>query len=268
MAKKIVIQAQKGGVGKTTTALSLAGAITKIGNENENPFKVLLIDFDGSCNLTQYLGISLDSSCDIEGHLSRICYEGNDPDPFEGIVQHDEGFYILPGSKILNDLANTLSGDTSNVGVLAYYLNMISDSFDFIIIDTMPSYSFLTLTALAAADSVIIPTLPEYGSIYTLDDVFAQIDMVKSSYNENLEILGLLISKADWRYSFTKGVNKLLHEVYPDVNIFNTAIPTRSAVFTAVAIGSTVLAYDKRNGASTAYLNFAKEVLAHYGYTN
>ena len=186
--KVIALTNQKGGVGKTTTAVNLGVGLAKQGK------KVLLIDADAQANLTMALGYNRPD--DIPVTLSTIMQNIIDDKSFDasgGILHHSEDVDLLPSNIELSGFEVRLINAMSRESVLKTYVNEVRKNYDYVLIDCMPSLGMITINALAAADSVIIPTQPHYLSAKGLELLLRSVSMVKRQINPKLRIDGILM---------------------------------------------------------------------------
>ena len=187
--KVIALTNQKGGVGKTTTAVNLGVGLAKQGK------KVLLIDADAQANLTMALGYNRPD--DIPITLSTVMQSIIDDKSFDasgGILHHGEGIDLLPSNIELSGFEVRLINAMSRERVLKTYVNEVRKNYDYVLIDCMPSLGMITINALAAADSVIIPTQPHYLSAKGLELLLRSVSMVKRQINPKLRIDGILMT--------------------------------------------------------------------------
>ena len=187
--KVIALTNQKGGVGKTTTAVNLGVGLVQQGK------KVLLIDADAQANLTMALGYNRPD--DIPITLSTVMQNIIDDKSFDvsqGIIHHGEGVDLLPSNIELSGFEVRLINAMSRERVLKTYVNEVKKNFDYVLIDCMPSLGMITINALAAADSVIIPTQPHYLSAKGLELLLRSVSMVKRQINPKLRIDGILMT--------------------------------------------------------------------------
>lgn len=257
MAKVIAIVNQKGGVAKSTTCVNLG-----IGLVNEG-YKVLAIDLDPQGSLTESLGYQNPDELEITVATILHC-EMNDiefPEGF-GILHHMEGMDILPANIDLSVVEVNLVNVMSREYVLKHFIKMISSQYDYILIDNMPSLGMLTVNALAAADSVIIPVMAHYLPVKGLEQLMQTIYKVRKSINRKLSIDGILLTMVDKRTNFSKEIIELLRENYGEyINIYRTAIPFSIRAAETSAEGVSIYKHDPRGRVAEAYKNLVEEVI-------
>lgn len=254
--KIIALANQKGGVGKSTTTINLGAGLAKSGK------KVLLIDADPQGNLTTMLGIHQpdELSATLAANLEKIILD-KPLDREEGILHCEEGVDLLPSNIELSatevNLVNTMSRET----VLKTYLKEIRSSYDYILIDCMPSLGMLTLNALTAADSVIIPVQSHYLSAKGLEHLLKTIRKVQRQLNPKLQIEGILLTMTQSRTNFSKEIGELLRNTYGrNIHIFQSEIPFSIKGAEMSAYGKSIFSFEPKGRVAAAYENFTKEV--------
>ena len=238
--KVIAIVNQKGGVAKTTTTLNLGAELAKAGN------KVLLVDFDPQSSLTIALG-QFDENIPSIADLMQLEIEDRDLLNKEDIMINIYGMDLLPGSR--EQILKT---------VLAKY----KKDYDYILIDCGPSLGMLTINALTAADSVIIPVEAEYLSAKGMELLLRSVAMTKRKLNPSLKIDGILITRVDKRNNLSGQIIKMVRDAYESLNIFDSQIPERIAVGKSLSKHELVAGFEKNSDAAIAYKKLAQEVLA------
>ena len=254
--KTIALANQKGGVGKTTTAASLGIGLSRQGK------KVLLIDADAQGNLTQMLGWSQpdELSPTLSTLMEKIIAE-QPIAPDEGILCHPSGVHLVPANIELSALEVTLVNTMSRETVLRQYLSTVADRYDYALIDCMPSLGMLTINALTAADSVIIPVQAQYLPAKGLEQLLRTITRVKRQLNPKLEVDGIVLTMVDKRTNLSKDVCAALRSAYGHaLKIYRAEIPVSTRTAESAASTHSVLTYDANGPASMAYKALAKEV--------
>lgn len=254
--KVIAIANQKGGVGKTTTTLSLGVGLTKLGK------KVLLIDTDPQSDLTASMGWTetekLDKNISSLMDSAILC---EDVKVEDAILHHKENIDLIPSSLDLSVTESNLFNAYSRETTLKSCIDPIKNKYDYILIDCMPSLGMLTINALTASDSVIIPVQSQFLAARGMTHLLKTIDMTKKRLNANLEIEGVLLTLSDSRTNLSKDINNFMRENYgKHIKIFNVQIPIAIKTAESTLQGESIFSYDKNNKVATAYLEFAKEV--------
>ena len=254
--KVIAVTNQKGGVGKTTTTASLG-----IGLSQENK-RVLLIDADAQASLTLSLGYAKPDELPVT--LTDIMQSVIDDTPIpdgHGILHHGEGVDLLPSNIELSGFEVRLINAMSRESVLKTYVNEVRKNYDYVLIDCMPSLGMITINALAAADSVIIPTQPHYLSAKGLELLLRSVSMVKRQINPKLRIDGILMTMVMPRTNISKEITATVKSAYGQrIKVFDTEIPHSIRAVEATAEGKSIFAYDKSGKVAAAYEQFGKEV--------
>lgn len=259
MTKVIAIANQKGGVGKTSTAVNLGAGLVREGHD------VLLIDLDAQANLTMALGFQ--NPDEMQYTISNVLQKAvreETIDPSEGIQTTDEGIDLMPSNIQLSGYEASLVNEYGREAMLKQYIEAVRMNYDYIIIDCQPSLNILTVNALAAADSVLIPTQPQYFSTAGLQMFFQTVGKVQRKINPDLKIEGVLVTMMDKRPNFTKDLVARLREAYGNqVNVFQAEIPTSIRMTESGANGKSIFAYDPKGKVAQAYEQLTKEVIAN-----
>lgn len=257
-AKITALCNQKGGVGKTVTAVNLGIGLAREGK------RVLLADIDPQGSLTASLGYQRPDK--MENTMAEILGRviSDEPQaPDEGIIHHAEGVDLLPANIELSGLEVTLVNTMSRETILRDYLNSVRDRYDVILLDCCPSLGMLTINARAAADEVIIPAQAHYLSLRGMEQLIRTISNVKRKINPALEIAGILITMADMRTNYSREIIELLRNTYGSkLRIFDSIIPLSIRAAETSAEGRSIYLHDPAGKVSAAYTALTQEVLS------
>ncbi len=250
MAKVIALCNQKGGVGKTTTAINLASYLALASK------RVLLIDIDPQGNATSGLGIDKHS---IKNSVYHLLIDEADP---KTILLNTQilNLSLFPSNLSLTGAEVELVGILGREHRLKKALVPLLNDFDFILIDCPPSLGLLTINALSAANSVLIPIQCEYYALEGLSQLVNTINLVKENINPDLFVEGVLLTMADYRTNLT---NEVINEVkkFFKTQVYNTVIPRNIKLAEAPGFGKPIVAYDKNSMAARKYEDFTNELL-------
>ncbi|OGN27481.1 MAG: hypothetical protein A2941_02915 [Candidatus Yanofskybacteria bacterium RIFCSPLOWO2_01_FULL_49_17] len=252
MARIITVCNAKGGVGKTTTALNLAGYLAAMGKY------VLMVDMDPQANATTGVGLTVS-----EEHPSVYHCIVNDQNPHTAVKKTNIfGFDVLPASQSLAGATVELVNMDERELRLKKVLNGIRTSYDYILIDCPPSLGLLTINALAAGEKVIIPVQCEYYALEGLGQLLKTIELVRQGLNPDLQVMGVVLTMYDRRNQLANQVLNEVHRNFPG-RVFNAVIPRAVSLAEAPSFGKTILQFDPNSKAANAYRQLAQEVIQY-----
>ena len=263
MCKIYAISNQKGGVGKTTLTLNLGASLAKMGK------KVCLIDCDPQANMTMALGCQQPDELPIAipGLIQEIIKPNFNEETSEllqkreYILRHNDIDFI-PSSIELANVENLLLNAISRENVLKKLIRQIQNDYEYILLDTMPSLNFVTINALNAADSVLIPVQPQYFSAKGLELLFSTIGNVKRNLNPKLEIAGAIVTMYNDRIKSHRQVVAAIEETFSEYfKVFRAKIPLSIRATESQARSISIFEYDPTSKIAVSYGNFARELL-------
>lgn len=252
MGRIISVVNQKGGVGKTTTAVNLTAALTALG------LKVLMCDFDPQANATSGLGIDKRK---IKYSVYDVTINGI---PTKDAIIHTEYGDVLPSSSDLTGATVELIGVEKRERQLSKALNQVREDYDFIFIDCPPSLELLTLNGLCASDGILVPVQCEYYALEGLSDLMGTLRTVKRRLNPDLEIFGVVLTMFDGRTNFSAQVAQEVRRHFPG-KVFGAVVPRNIRLAEAPSHGIPVTAYDRSSRGAKAYRELAEEIKAKTG---
>lgn len=250
MSRVFATTNQKGGVGKTTTAINLAASLAA------NDLRILVVDSDPQGNATSGLGVNKDperaSTYDLL--LAEV------PPADVVVATSFDGVSIIPADKNLAGANLELVDLPKREFRLRERIAAVRSQFDFVIIDCPPALDLLTLNALMAADAVVVPIQCEFFALEGISELMDTIDRIRESFNHPLEIAGILLTMYDDRTNLTRQVAADLREFFQD-EVFKTIIPRSVKLAEAPSFGKPILSYDPRSKGAESYIQLAKEIL-------
>jgi chromosome partitioning protein len=257
MGKVLVIANRKGGCGKSMTAASLGVGLARQGK------RTLIIDADSQHSLSVSMGVTEPDKLPISlaTIMSDIINE-NEIDPTAGIIHHSEGVDIMPSNNSLAGMEIALAPLIGRESVLRHYIEKVKPLYDYCLIDTAPTLDLLTVNALAAANSAIIPVTPKFLDAKGLELLLRSIAQIRRAINPNLAISGILMTMVDRRTNFTKDIIALVENAYGGkIHIFGEHIPHSVRAAESTAKGISIFTHDPNGRVAAAYAALTREVM-------
>jgi len=257
MAKVITISNRTGGCGKSTTCANLGIGLARHGK------RVLIIDADSQHSLTVSMGIKeLDKLPVTLATVMNNIINETDYNPTDGIIRHSEGVDIMPSNNSLAGMEIMLAALIGRETILRQYIDRVRHLYDYCLIDTAPTLDLLTVNALAAADSAIIPVTPKFLDAKGLELLLKSIAQIRRAINPNLSICGILLTMVDKRANFTREIISLIESAYGSkIHIFGEHIPHSVRAAETSAYGKSIFAHDPNGKVAAAYASLTGEVL-------
>lgn len=248
---------QKGGTGKTTTCENLGAGLVMEGK------KVLLVDFDPQASLSISLGYPKPEELPvtITDMMKRVVEEEGIP-PGEGILHHEEGMDLMPSSIELSGMEVSLVNTISRETVLKEYLESVKRDYDFVLLDCSPSLGMLTINAMAAADTLLIPVQASYLPAKGLEQLLQTVNKVRRQINPKLKIEGILLTMVDTRTNDAREISELIRNAYGGkIKVYDTEIPRSVRASEISKEGKSIFKHDPGGKVAEAYRELTREVV-------
>ena len=248
---------QKGGTGKTTTCENLGAGLVMNGN------KVLLVDFDPQASLSISLGYPKPEELPVTiADMMKKVVDEKEIRPGEGILHHEEGMDLMPSSIELSGMEVSLVNTISRETVLKEYLESVKRDYDFVLLDCSPSLGMLTINAMAAADTLLIPVQTSYLPAKGLEQLLQTVNKVRRQINPKLKIEGILLTMVDARTNDAKEISELIRNAYGGkIKVYDTEIPRSVRASEISKEGTSIFKHDPGGKVADAYRELTREVV-------
>ncbi|MBQ9032675.1 MAG: ParA family protein [Clostridia bacterium] len=248
---------QKGGTGKTTTCENLGAGLVMNGK------KVLLVDFDPQASLSISLGYPKPEELPVTiADMMKKVVDEKEIRPGEGILHHEEGMDLMPSSIELSGMEVSLVNTISRETVLKEYLESVKRDYDFVLLDCSPSLGMLTINAMAAADTLLIPVQASYLPAKGLEQLLQTVNKVRRQINPKLKIEGILLTMVDARTNDAKEISELIRNAYGGkIKVYDTEIPRSVRASEISKEGTSIFKHDPGGKVADAYRELTREVV-------
>ena len=248
---------QKGGTGKTTTCENLGAGLVMNGN------KVLLVDFDPQASLSISLGYPKPEELPVTiADMMKKVVDEKEIRPGEGILHHEEGMDLMPSSIELSGMEVSLVNTISRETVLKEYLESVKRDYDFVLLDCSPSLGMLTINAMAAAETLLIPVQASYLPAKGLEQLLQTVNKVRRQINPRLKIEGILLTMVDARTNDAKEISELIRNAYGGkIKVYDTEIPRSVRASEISKEGTSIFKHDPGGKVADAYRELTREVV-------
>jgi len=248
---------QKGGTGKTTTCENLGAGLVMNGK------KVLLVDFDPQASLSISLGYQKPEELPVTiADMMKKVVDEKEIRPGEGILHHEEGMDLMPSSIELSGMEVALVNTISRETVLKEYLESVKRDYDFVLLDCSPSLGMLTINAMAAADTLLIPVQASYLPAKGLEQLLQTVNKVRRQINPRLKIEGILLTMVDARTNDAKEISELIRNAYGGkIKVYDTEIPRSVRASEISKEGTSIFKHDPGGKVADAYRELTREVV-------
>ena len=248
---------QKGGTGKTTTCENLGAGLVMNGK------KVLLVDFDPQASLSISLGYPKPEELPVTiADMMKKVVDEKEIRPGEGILHHEEGMDLMPSSIELSGMEVALVNTISRETVLKEYLESVKRDYDFVLLDCSPSLGMLTINAMAAADTLLIPVQASYLPAKGLEQLLQTVNKVRRQINPKLKIEGILLTMVDTRTNDAKEISELIRNAYGGkIKVYDTEIPRSVRASEISKEGTSIFKHDPGGKVADAYRELTREVV-------